>query len=83
MAAGCELTFPAMSLRESHTKPSIRRSTFRATVRSTRTLRMSAYRPGPTHARAKTQQRGKSVITPEVLISRRLAEVVDRAVPGH
>jgi IS30 family transposase len=33
--------------------------------------------------RARTQARGKSFITPEILISERLAEAEDRAVPGH
>lgn len=33
--------------------------------------------------RARTQQRGKGFITPEVVISERPSEVADRAVPGH
>lgn len=45
-----------------------------ACLRTGRTLRAP---------RARTRQRGKSFITPEVMISQRPAEAADRAVPGH
>jgi len=45
-----------------------------ACLRTGRTLRVP---------RARTQQRGKKFVTPEVMISERPAEAADRAVPGH
>ena len=45
-----------------------------ACLRTGRTLRVP---------RARTRGRGKSFVTPEVLISGRPAEVADRAVTGH
>ena len=45
-----------------------------ACLRSGRALRVP---------RARTRQRGKNFISPEVMISERPAEVADRAVPGH
>ena len=45
-----------------------------ACLRSGRALRVP---------RARTRGRGKSFVTPEVMISERPAEAVDRAVPGH
>ncbi|WP_264658083.1 IS30 family transposase [Azospirillum canadense] len=45
-----------------------------ACLRTGRTLRVPM---------ARTRKRGKSFITPEVMISQRPAEVADRAVPGH
>jgi IS30 family transposase len=45
-----------------------------ACLRSGRALRVP---------RARTQGRGKKFVTPEVLISQRPAEAIDRAVPGH
>jgi IS30 family transposase len=45
-----------------------------ACLRSGRTLRVP---------RARTRRRGKSFVTPELLISQRPATVRDRAVPGH
>lgn len=45
-----------------------------ACLRTGRTLRVP---------RARTRRRGKSFITPDVLISQRPPEVADRAVPGH
>ncbi|MGH7088421.1 MAG: IS30 family transposase, partial [Stellaceae bacterium] len=45
-----------------------------ACLRSGRTLRVP---------RARTRGRGKSFVTPEVMISERPAEAADRAVPGH
>ena len=45
-----------------------------ACLRTGRALRMP---------RARTRGRGKSFVTPEVMISERPAEVEDRAVPGH
>lgn len=45
-----------------------------ACLRTGRTLRVP---------RARTRGRGKSFVTPELLISQRPATVLDRAVPGH
>ena len=45
-----------------------------ACLRTGRALRMP---------RARTRGRGKSFVTPEVMISERPADVADRAVPGH
>jgi hypothetical protein len=45
-----------------------------ACLRSGRALRVP---------RARTRRRGKSFITPEIMISQRPAAVADRAVPGH
>jgi IS30 family transposase len=45
-----------------------------ACLRTGRTLRVP---------RARTRQRGKKFVTPEVMISERPAEAEDRAVPGH
>lgn len=45
-----------------------------ACLRTGRALRVPATRP---------RKRGKSFITPEIMISQRPAEVADRAVPGH
>lgn len=50
------------------------RREFTACLRSGRALRVP---------RARTQQRGKHFVTPEVMISERPAEIADRAVPGH
>ena len=33
--------------------------------------------------RARSRRRGKSFVTPEIMISERSAEAADRAVPGH
>ena len=45
-----------------------------ACLRTGRALRMP---------RARTRRRGKTFIPPEILISQRPAEAVDRAIPGH
>ncbi len=45
-----------------------------ACLRSGRALRVP---------RARTRGRGKSFVTPEIMISERPAEAIDRAVPGH
>src|SRR4030095_12241992 len=45
-----------------------------ACLRTGRTLRVP---------RARSRGRGKSHVTPEILISQRPAEAADRAVPGH
>jgi IS30 family transposase len=45
-----------------------------ACLRSGRALRVP---------RARTRRRGKSFVSPEVMISQRPAEAIDRAVPGH
>jgi IS30 family transposase len=45
-----------------------------ACLRTGRALRMP---------RARTRERGKGFISPEIMISQRSAEAADRAVPGH
>src|SRR5215218_2901465 len=45
-----------------------------ACLRSGRALRVP---------RARTRRRGKSFVSPEIMISQRPAEAIDRAVPGH
>ena len=45
-----------------------------ACLRTGRALRMP---------RARTRRQGRSFISPEIMISQRPAEAVDRAVPGH
>jgi IS30 family transposase len=45
--------------------------------------RVPAHGTGVAGAAARTRGRGKSFVTPEILISRRPAEAADRALPGH
>src|SRR3954462_11554448 len=82
--AACGSTSPMMRPCGSVTKPSTRRCTCKAAgalrreltacLRTGRALRVP---------RARRRGRGKSHVTPEILISQRPAEAEDRAVPGH
>jgi len=68
----------------SRTRQSIRRSTCKAGVGLRREL-VACLRTGRALRvpRARTRDRGKKFVTPEIMISERPAEADDRAVPGH
>ena len=82
--AGCRSTSRMMSRCGSRTRRSISRCMCRAAARWPREL-TACLRTGRALRvpRARTQGRGKGFISEEVMISRRPAEVADRAVPGH
>ena len=82
--AACRSTSRTMRRCASAMKPSIRRCSSKARgalrreltacLRTGRVLRVP---------RARTRRRGKTFISPEIMIAQRPAEVADRAVPGH
>jgi IS30 family transposase len=84
LPGACRSTFPLMiSMRISHETiyqalyvqgRGALKSELTACLRTRRTLRMP---------RARVHGKGKSFVSPEIMISERPAEIADRAVPGH
>ena len=66
-------------------KPFIKRSTYKVEARSNVNCQPACLRTGRALRvpQARTRQRGRHFITPELMISERPAEIADRAVPGH
>ena len=72
-----------MSRCGSPTRRSTRRSVPRPRRAPPRAGRLPAHRRALRVPRARTMERGKKFVTPNVLISERPPEANDRAVPGH